>query len=33
MDSIAGIVSYSHCYGGYKPGAEINPMICVTGSV
>jgi hypothetical protein len=20
MDSIAGIVSYSHCYGGYKPG-------------
>ena len=33
MDSIAGIVSYSHCYGGYKPGAESNEMVCVTGSV
>ena len=35
MDSIAGIVSYSHCFGGYKPGSESesNPMVCVTGSV
>ena len=33
MDSIAGIVSYSHCYGGFRPGTMTNPMICVTGSV
>jgi acyl-CoA hydrolase len=33
MDSIAGIVSYSHCYGGFRPGITTNPMICVTGSV
>jgi acyl-coenzyme A thioesterase 9 len=34
MDSIAGIVSYSHCHGGFTPGdAEANEMVCVTGSV
>lgn len=34
MDSIAGIVSYSHCRGGFTPGAsQHNQMACVTGSV
>jgi acyl-coenzyme A thioesterase 9 len=34
MDSIAGIVSYSHCQGGFTPeDAKNNPMVCVTGSI
>jgi len=32
MDSIAGIVSYHHCFGTLN-AVKSNPMICVTGSV
>mgnify|MGYP001008507358 CR=1 FL=1 len=34
MDSIAGIVSYRHCFGGFAVGDSAkNEMVCVTGSV
>lgn len=32
MDSVAGLVSYQHCYGSVSEKAK-NPMICVTGSI
>ena len=32
MDSVAGLVSYQHCYGAIS-GQNKNPMICVTGSI
>lgn len=32
MDSVAGLVSYQHCYGSLSEKAK-NPMICVTGSI
>jgi acyl-coenzyme A thioesterase 9 len=32
MDSVAGLVSYQHCYGSIS-GQVKNPMICVTGSI
>ncbi len=32
MDSVAGLVSYQHCYGSISGQAK-NPMICVTGSI
>lgn len=32
MDSVAGLVSYRHCYGRLD-GQERNKMVCVTGSI
>lgn len=32
MDSVAGLVSYRHCYGRLD-GKERNKMVCVTGSI